>query len=179
VRELYEWRSREAQRRDQPARRVLRDDLIVELARRRSADARQIRAVRGMERGDLLRRVHEIAASIARGLAVPEPECPAAASRQRVPPLSVLGQFLFAALGSLCRQQEVAPALVGNPTDIRDWIVHRSGRFGRTETPRLARGWRKQFVGDLFEDLLAGRLAVRVADAESESPLRFEPRRDD
>ncbi|MBU4400110.1 MAG: ribonuclease D, partial [Planctomycetes bacterium] len=36
VRELYHWRESEAERRDRPARRVLRDDLIVELARRGS-----------------------------------------------------------------------------------------------------------------------------------------------
>ena len=59
VRELWKWRDAEARRRDQPARRVLRDDLLVELARRQTADVKRIRAVRGMERGDLLRRAGE------------------------------------------------------------------------------------------------------------------------
>ena len=56
VEELWKWREGEAQRRDSPARRVLRDDLIVELAKRQTADIRRIHAVRGMERGDLHRR---------------------------------------------------------------------------------------------------------------------------
>ncbi len=47
VRELWRWRDSEAKRRDSPVRRVLRDDLIVELAKRRSADLKQIRLVRG------------------------------------------------------------------------------------------------------------------------------------
>ena len=64
VRELWKWRDAEARRRDQPARRVLRDDLLVELARRQTADVKRIRAVRGMERGDLLRRAGGIAAAI-------------------------------------------------------------------------------------------------------------------
>ncbi len=76
IRELYHWRDAEAQRRNQPVRRILRDDLIVELARRGSADVARIRAVRGMERGDLQRRLGEIAAAIQRGLDVPEAECP-------------------------------------------------------------------------------------------------------
>jgi ribonuclease D len=37
VRELWLWRERRAEQRNMPARRVLRDDLIVELARRGSA----------------------------------------------------------------------------------------------------------------------------------------------
>ena len=52
VRELWRWREAEAQRRDCPTRRVLRDDLIIELAKRKSDDPKQIRALRGMERGD-------------------------------------------------------------------------------------------------------------------------------
>src|SRR3972149_4621488 len=72
LRELYRWRDAEAKRRNQPARRVLRDDLIVELARRGTADPAHIRALRGMERGDLLRRLDEIAVCIQRGLNLPE-----------------------------------------------------------------------------------------------------------
>ncbi len=44
VREIWRWRESEAERRDCPTRRVLRDDLIVELAKRRSSDPAQIRA---------------------------------------------------------------------------------------------------------------------------------------
>ena len=109
VRELFHWREAEAQRRNQPARRVLRDDLIVELARRGSADVKRIEAVRGMERGDLQRRLGELAAAIQRGLDLPEAECPPRASREHVPELSVLGQFLFAALGSICREARAGP----------------------------------------------------------------------
>lgn len=178
IRELFHWRDAEAQRRDQPARRILRDDLIVELARRGSADPNRIRAVRGLERGDLQRRLEEIAAAIQRGLDLPETECPPRAPRQQVPELSVLGQFLFAALGSICREAQLAPNLVGTPNDIRDWIAYRTGR-GRSKpgsVPQLAQGWRETFVGRLFEDLLSGKLSIRVADPKSDHPLAFEER---
>ena len=46
AREVWRWREAEAQRLDKPARLVLRDDLLVELARRRTADPRQIKALR-------------------------------------------------------------------------------------------------------------------------------------
>ena len=175
VRELWKWRDAEAQRRDQPARRVLRDDLIIELARRQTADIKRIRALRGMERGDLLRRVGEIAAAIQRALSLPEEQCPQRPPREPSPQLSVLGQFLFAALGSLCRQARLAPNLVGGPNDIRELIVYGAnpGAEGR-RPPRLARGWREQFVGRLFEDLLAGKVSIRIADPQSDHPLVFE-----
>ena len=76
VHELWKWREAEVQHRDQPARRVLRDDLIIELAKRQTADVKRIRAVRGMERGDLVRKIDGIAACIQRALTLPVEECP-------------------------------------------------------------------------------------------------------
>jgi ribonuclease D len=174
VRELWNWREAEARRRDQPVRRVLRDDLIIELARRQTADVQRIRALRGMERGDLARRLDQLAACIQRALVLPEAECPQRGSREPASQLSVLGQFLFAALGSLCRQSQLAPNLVGGPNDIRDWINGRTTPGGPRKGPQLASGWRAEFVGRLFEDLLAGKLSVRVGDPASDHPLLLE-----
>ncbi|MFZ5828478.1 MAG: ribonuclease D [Planctomycetota bacterium] len=172
VRELFRWRDAEAQRRDQPARRVLRDDLIVELARRQSSDPKHIRALRGLERGDLTRHMPSLSAAIQRALDLDPEELPRRPPREQTAQLSVLGQFLFAALGSLCRRAQLAPALVGSPNDVRDWIGWREGALARE--PKLARGWRKEFIGKLFDDLLSGRKVVRVADPRSESPLVIE-----
>jgi ribonuclease D len=53
VPELWLWRDREAARRDCPVKRVLPDDLIVERAKRRSADPKQVRA--GQQAGRRIR----------------------------------------------------------------------------------------------------------------------------
>jgi ribonuclease D len=172
VHELWKWREGEAKRRDQPARRVLRDDLIIELAKRQTADAKRIRAVRGMERGDLSRRIDDIAACVQRALALPVEQCPPRTPRETVPQLSVLGQFLFAALASVCRQARLAPNLVGGPNDIRDWIGWRlSAADDSRALPKLASGWRAEFVGQLFDDLLSGKTSIRIGDPASEFPL--------
>src|SRR5262249_13870730 len=113
VRELWRWREGEAHRRDCPTRRVLRDDLIIELAKRRSADVKQIRALRGMERGDLQRVLPQLAAAVERGLAVPDDELPVPNQREAPAQLAILGQFISSALGSICRAAELAPSIVG------------------------------------------------------------------
>jgi ribonuclease D len=174
LRELYRWRDAEARRRNQPARRVLRDDLIVELARRGTADPARIRALRGMERRDLLRHLDAISACIQRGCEVPEEKRPPKTPAQHVPQLSVLGQFLFSALGSICRQADLAPPLVGTPNDIRELIAYDIRKSKPKTPPRLARGWRAEFVGRLFDDLISGKAAIRIADPHAEAPLAFE-----
>ena len=42
--ELSNWRDAEAERRNQPVRRILRDDLLIEIAKRQTADPKRIRA---------------------------------------------------------------------------------------------------------------------------------------
>ena len=175
VRELWRWREAEAERRNRPAKRILRNDLIIELAKRRSAEIKRIKAVRGMERGDLTRFMPQIAQSIERGLELPQDELPSVERHQRTPQLSVLGQFLFSALGSICRQLDLAPALVGTPSDVRELVAYRTGAISRKVPPRLATGWRAEVVGKTFDDLLAGKLAIRIDDPTSEHPLVFEP----
>jgi len=177
VRELWRWREGEARRRDKPVRRVLRDDLIIELARRGTDDIKRIGSVRGLERGDLKHRLGEIAACIRRALDLPDEECPRPLLRKPGPQLSVLGQFLFSALGSICRQARLAPNLVGTPNDIRDLIVYRTNQNPDSDRapPKLAHGWRVEFVGRLFDDLLAGRKSIRIEDPTSDHPLVFEP----
>jgi ribonuclease D len=178
VREVWRWREAEAQRRDCPTRRVLRDDLIVELAKRRSADPKQIRALRGMERGDLQRVLPQLAAAVQRALDLADEECPRQAERESTGQLTVLGQFLSSALGSICRSAELAPSIVGTASDVRDLIAYRlelSGGNGRSEPPLLGRGWRAEVVGRQIEDLLAGKLAIRIGDPLADEPLIFEP----
>jgi ribonuclease D len=178
VREVWRWREREAQRRDCPTRRVLRDDLIVELAKRRSADPKQIRALRGMERGDLQRVLPQLALSVQVALDLADDQCPKPPERESTGQLTVLGQFLSSALGSICRSAELAPSIVGTASDVRDLIAYRlglTGGNGRAEPPLLGQGWRAEVVGRQIEDLLAGKLAIRIGDPLADEPLVFEP----
>ena len=177
--ELWRWRESEAQSRNRPARRILRDDLMVELARRQTADPKRITAVRGFERRDLRRLIPALSESIQRALELPEDECPRIVRQHRTPQLPVLGQFLFAALGGICRQSELAPSLVGTPNDVRELVAWQSHDGQETDdhhqkTPALAQGWRKQVVGNLFDNLLSGKVAIRITDPLSEHPLVFE-----
>jgi ribonuclease D len=176
VRDIFAWRESEAERRNCPIRRVLRDDLIVELARRRSVDPKQIRAIRGMERGDLSRVIPDLSAAIGRALALPDDACPRIVRTDTNSQLTLLGQFLSSALGSICRAAKVAPSIVGTASDVRELVAHMLAD-GRGDAPLLAQGWRAQVVGQVLEDLLRGKLSIRIQDPESDQPLAFEPAR--
>lgn len=175
VRELWHWRDAEAERRNWPPKRILRDDLIVELAKRQTADPKRIRAVRGMERGDLQRQLDHIAQRIETALNLPDSQCPRPAARMSRPQLALLGQFMATALGGICRKARVAQSLVGTVDDVRDLIAYRLGMGGDNGDgiPLLAQGWRAEVVGQVIDDLLAGKLAIQIMDPHSDEPLSF------
>jgi ribonuclease D len=158
-----------------PPRRVLRDDLLVELCKRKSADERQISAIRGMQRSDLRHILKGLSEAIARGLELPDEECPGG-ERHRTPPpqLAMLGQFLATAVAGMCRQMHLAPALVGTSSDMRDLLAFKLGYFDDERQPLLASGWRSEVVGGLVDDLLAGRAALRIGDVRAHDPLVIE-----
>jgi len=160
-----------------PPRRVLRDDLLVELCKRKSADERQISAIRGMQRSDLRYILKGLSEAIARGLELPEDECPGG-ERHRTPPpqLAMLGQFLATAVAGMCRSEHLAPALVGTASDMRDLLAWKLGYHDGDRPPLLAEGWRARVVGDLVDDLLSGRAALRIGDIRAHDPLVIERR---
>jgi ribonuclease D len=172
VRSLWRWRESLARELDQPPRRILRDDLLIELARRESAQANKIRSIRGMERRALQDRIEQMALAIQTALELPESALPRRVFGTRKVSAPVLTQFLSTVIGSICRQHQIAPAIVGNSDDVRDLLAYEL-EDQRGTVPNLLRGWRGMVVGKSFRDLLSGRLAIRVADTNAEQPLEF------
>ncbi|QDT75187.1 ribonuclease D [Lacipirellula limnantheis] len=176
VRELWLWRQDEARRLNQPPKRLLRDDLLVEIAKRKTDQPDQILAIRGLQRGDLRRKAQELAACVRRGLDAPLERGERHTQREPPPQLNLLGQFLTPALTSICRQAEVAASMVGTATDVRELIAYRYGFGGidPNETPALLKGWRAELVGNLLDDLLGGKKSIRISDPKHEDPLAFD-----
>lgn len=179
ARELWRWREAEAKRRDCPARHVLRDDLLVELSRRGTADVQHIHAVRGLDRSNKRPYLPEMSQAIEQALQLPQDEWPRHENKTSArSQLNLIGQFMASALNSICHKQHVAAALVGTAQDVRDLIAYRLNMNGAAKDgpPLLATGWREEVVGRTIEELLEGKLAVRIEDPLSDHPLRFEPR---
>ncbi|MGM0485409.1 MAG: ribonuclease D [Planctomycetota bacterium] len=173
LREIWKWREENARARNVPPRRVLRDDLLVELARRGSSNPHHIRTLRGMDWKKHRNAIPEIAQCIARALEMPDDQCPKTGGTSAGPQFQLLGQFLATAVKSMARSAHVAPGLIGSLQDVRDLIAHHLG-YKSHEPPVLATGWRAKVVGQAINQLLDGELAIRITDPTSDQPLRFE-----
>ncbi len=175
VRELWLWRQAEAELRNVPPRRLLRDDLLVEIAKRKNAKPDKILAVRGMNHRPVKNSIGEIAACVERGLEASLDDIHTPRGKAMPPQLTLLGQVLVPAITSVCRKASLATSMACTATDIREMIAYELG-FGDAadgELPALAKGWRKDLIGTLIDDVLAGRKSIRIDNPHSEHPLDF------
>jgi ribonuclease D len=175
--ELAEWREREAKSKNRPLRKVLRDDLIIELARRQPKTIPDLAATRDMNRGDYRRYFDDMLACLDKVRELPKSELPKPPEADRPdtnPDEHVLGQLLGIALSSRCAEKEVARTLVGTSADLRHLVRWHLYGEKNGDTPKLARGWRADICGDLLTDVMDGKIAMRVADPNSDHPLVFE-----
>lgn len=174
LRELFFWREKEAESKNKPARKIMRDDLLIELAHRQPSNVQELTAPRDMNRSDYRRDAAVILNCIAQAHKLSTNELPPVERQQYRDEEQVLGQFLSLALANLCLQEEVAQQLVGTNADLRQLVRWHVYGDRKIEEPRLLKGWRAEVCGSLLTDLLGGKIRLRVADPQSDHPLVFE-----
>lgn len=175
LRELHAWRDREAESRDRSPRQVLRDDLLLEVAKLHPRTSKELENLRGMERRDYRRLADDILGVIRSALELPESELPEKSYPPRAyPDTEALGKLLAIALANRCAELSVSTSLVGTASDLQDLIRWHVFEKDRGQRPRLMQGWREEVCGDLLADLLDGKISLRVTNPTSDHPLVFE-----
>jgi len=174
VRGLWNWRDLKAKERDVPPRKVLRDDLLIELARRGTSDVRRMTSLRGMEHRHTKQYLPELSKAIEESLLDPPPTWPKKHRYGKGQPAGMLTQFLSAALAYICRTKRIAPAIVATSDDLRDFVKYRlEPQHEDAPPPSLTVGWRAEIVGKELDELLAGRLGMVLDNPSSEMPIKF------
>lgn len=174
ARGLWNWRDRRAKEKNIPARRVLRDDLLVELARRGSTDPKHLLSLRGMEFRNTKPLIPEIAKVIEDALKDPPPLWPKKFKYGKGQPPGMLTQFLSAAMAFICHHKHIAPMLVATADDLRDFVQYRLEPDSDSDSPpALLTGWRADLVGHELDELLAGKLAIVLDNPKSQIPIKF------
>jgi ribonuclease D len=176
ARRLAEWRIEEARHTDRPLRQVLRDDLLVAIAKRQPASRRDLEALRDFNRPHLMKRSGEILDVITAAQAVAADALPEPAERhEEGPGLTMVVSLLAAALAQCCAEHRLAQGLVGTASDLKDLVRWHGEGQPEPRRPALARGWRREVCGETLLSVLAGRTALRVTDPRSDVPVALEP----
>jgi ribonuclease D len=155
--EVATWREREAQSRDVPRGRVLKDEAIGDIATHAPTTPERLASLRSLPRGfERSRWGAEILEAVKRGLARDPSELP----RLDKPRQSFNGNATVELLKVLLRmtseQHGVAAKVIATVEDLE-----RIALDDRADVPAL-RGWRREMFGDQAIALKRGQLALAV-----------------
>lgn len=161
LRDLAAWRETEARRRNVPRGRVLRDEVLLQLARHPPKSVDELRGLRGLHSAEIDRNGDQLIATITASLALPPSAWPEIPRERRPEPESIgLVELLQAVLKARATEAKIAPTLLATSSDLQALVEAMEKK--RTVDLPLLRGWRKQLVGELLTQILEGTVTVSV-----------------
>jgi len=161
LRELAAWRETEARRRNVPRGRVMRDEVLLQLARHPPKSVEQLRGLRGLHSSEIDRNGEQLIATMTAALALPPSAWPEVPRERKPEPESIgLVELLQAVLKALAADAEIAPTLLATSADLQALVEAKEKKM-IVDVP-LLRGWRRQLAGDLLMQVLNGLVTVSV-----------------
>jgi ribonuclease D len=158
------WREREAQTRDVPRNRVLKDEALLEIASHPPPDAEHLGQIRALPNGYANSRAGKALMTALRdSLNNPPPELmlpPERRARHPEPSQAAL-DLLKTLLRLRATQYRVAPRLVAGADDLERLAA------GENEGVAALHGWRAEVFGNDAVALREGRLAIALENGEA------------
>jgi ribonuclease D len=155
--ELAAWREREAQTRDVPRQRVLKDDALMDIVQRgpRSVEAlAELRSVpNGFERS---RAGAEVLAAIERGMALDQKTLPRLERERGRGGNGAVLDLLKVLLKAVSDAERVAPKIIASSDDLEAIAFD-----DEADVPAL-QGWRREVFGEKALALKNGALSLRI-----------------
>ena len=168
---IYEWRLHVAREKNKPVRYILRDDLMIELAKREPTSIQRFdfnawrlglagrarfwmspTAVRNMSPNDWPH------------LPKPPPD---------TPDLAAVTSLLSLAIQELSIREEVAVSLLATPHELKGFVRHMRNTTPLDPDALLASGWRQDVVVPLLREILEGRKAIRFRNKPNAPALEW------
>jgi ribonuclease D len=155
--EVAAWREREAQSRDVPRSRVLKDEAIADIAVQAPTTIERLRSLRSLPKGFERSRWGEaIVAAVARGLERDPSTLPPLSRTQPTPNGGATVELLKVLLRMVSERHHVAAKVIATVDDLE-----RIAGDDEADVPAL-NGWRRELFGEKALALKHGKLALAI-----------------
>lgn len=153
LQQLGAWREQRAIKQNLPRRWILKDEVMLDLARFSPLSTDAMKKIRGLESRDIDRHGQALLKVIEAGKVIPEDQWPV---MKRPEPLSnqqeALVDALMGLLRKLCDEQTITPVAVATRKDIEALV--------RGQDSPIKHGWRHEIVGQQLQKFLDGELKL-------------------
>jgi ribonuclease D len=161
LQQLGAWREERAVKHNLPRRWILKDEVMLDLAKLAPSSTDAMKKIRGLEARDIDRHGKAIIENIQRGRAIPKEAWPVL---KRPTPLTnqqeAMVDALMALLRKCCDEQNITPVAVATRKDVEALI--------RGDDTALTHGWRHEIVGHHLEAFLAGEIQISASATQLE-----------
>ncbi len=151
---IGQWRENMALEKNRPRRWILKDEVMIDLARIAPTNSEKLKKIRGLEEKTIAKNGQTLLNHIEEAKASPKDQWP---ELKQPTPLTneqeALIDALMALLRHYCTEQSIAPAAVATRKDIE--LLVRGER-----DISLVAGWRREIVGQYLEQFLRGDLHI-------------------
>ncbi|MGX1788463.1 ribonuclease D [Bosea sp. NPDC055332] len=155
--ELAAWREREAQHRDVPRQRVLKDDALMDIVQRAPRSAEALGELRSVPNGfERSRAGGEVLAAVERALAIDPRSLPRLERERGRPGNGAVLDLLKVLLKATADAERVAPKIIASSDDLEEIAAN-----DEADVPAL-HGWRREIFGERALALKNGSLALRI-----------------
>jgi ribonuclease D len=154
--DLCRWREQVAQQQDRPRRWIAKDDVIIEIARRKPADLEALRRIPELADKTVKRHGEKLLAVVAAAARVDAASWPRHDRRQTLDSKQMaLGDCLMALCRSIADDNSIALASLATRKDIDNLILNR-------KSSRLTQGWRFEMAGEKLLEFMHGQAVIAV-----------------
>ena len=166
LRELVPWRDAIARQLDRATFRVVGNEQLLDIARQQPATRDALAAIKGMPRGLLESRGHEVLEAVKRGLAVPDaelPRFPKAARWDRDPDFDVRVSALKTVRDETATRLDLDPGVLCSRDRLEAVARKNPKNRDELETVVELRKWQRNVLGESFLKALDQHRAARSA----------------
>jgi len=160
LQKLAEWREHRAIKSNRPRRWILKDDVLLDLARLAPETTKKMGLIRGLESSTIERFGKTFIELISSGKNIPKDQWPILKKPQILTTQQdAIVDALMALLRKFCDEQSIAPIAVASRKDIERMVTG-------DESIELLQGWRSEIVGHHLQAFLNGDIAITTNDKQ-------------
>lgn len=164
LRELAEWRDATARIRNLRPHAIIRDEAMVELARRRPSTTASLFDIRGIDQREANKYGDQIMARISTGLSISDDDLPVVPERNRTAPATqAAAELIWSLVLTRALNCDVSAELLTSKTEVKSLVEKYPPTNG--DHFMVLEGWRRELLGNDIIDILEGNKVLAYDEA--------------
>ena len=154
VQVLAEWREQVAKRDDRPKNWILRDELILDMAKLQPTDMHAVAQIRGINDGFVRRNGQKVCQLIKKAQEMPGLKLKAKTNNKKTQQQEAVLDILTGLVRLRADENSLNPVILATRKDLESLLLDEEGA--------VLHGWRYSMVGQELQNILQGKLLVSV-----------------